>query len=262
MRHEARVYSKFDGDLWHRSYSLRLWACCVVICLCCVIFAANSPAKPESQDHSNNHNHSHNHDSKSAQSQDEKILMSIPALSHHEAMKKRKSYAAQPAAAANSVAKAVYFPLSQAPIYSFTTGGREFGASRDWGRRFHAGVDLVQHAGQAVYAITDGKIVDFHYFYDGTYAVVVDHEDYVIRYGEISHMHESLRIGQKVKAGQKIAFIGYLHRSGSAMLHLEKYSGKLSGPLTQYYTPFLRRKDLVNPTQFIHALVGSYPSTG
>ena len=152
------------------------------------------------------------------------------------------------------------FPLAQAPLLPFTNGGREFGASRRYGARLHAGVDLVEYAGQAVYAITDGVILNFAYFYEGTYVITVDHKNFVIRYGEVKKMYGNLDVNHKVKGGQKVGVVGYLW-SGSSMLHLEKYTGKLVGPflVTSAY-PYQRRRDLVDPTRFVRSLEGSWPN--
>lgn len=152
------------------------------------------------------------------------------------------------------------FPLAQAPLLPFINGGREFGASRRYGARLHAGVDLVEYAGQAVYAITDGVILNFAYFYEGTYVITVDHKDFVIRYGEVKKMYGNLDVSHKVKGGQKVGVVGYLW-SGSSMLHLEKYTGKLVGPflVTSAY-PYQRRRDLVDPTRFIRSLEGAWPN--
>lgn len=157
----------------------------------------------------------------------------------------------------DSVARPSYvFPLGGAPLAKFTKDGRQFGAPRDYGR-LHAGVDLLEYPGQAVYAITTGKVVNFQYFYEGSYVVTVDHQRFVVRYAEVKKMYGSLRVGDAVQSGQKIGLVAML-LSGSSMLHLEKYTGKLSGP---FYVPssypYHRRKDLVNPTSFVHSLENS-----
>lgn len=157
----------------------------------------------------------------------------------------------------DSVARPSYvFPLAGAPLAKFTKDGRQFGAPRDYGR-LHAGVDLLEYPGQAVYAITTGKVVNYQYFYEGSYVVTLDHQRFVVRYAEVKKMYGSLRVGDTVQSGQKIGLVAML-LSGSSMLHLEKYTGKLSGP---FYVPssypYHRRKDLVNPTTFVHSLENS-----
>lgn len=151
-----------------------------------------------------------------------------------------------------------FFPLSQYPLASYKIEGREFGASRAGGRK-HAANDLLEYAGQAVFAVTDGEIIDYYYFYSGTYAIVVDHGAYVVRYGEVKGMASGLKVGSKVKAGDVIGSVGKLY-SGYSMLHFEKYTGSLTGNLTvRSNYPYQRRNDLVRPTEFLDKLLGSYP---
>ncbi|MCY4444519.1 MAG: M23 family metallopeptidase [Proteobacteria bacterium] len=146
-----------------------------------------------------------------------------------------------------------FFPLFARPLDDYTVDGRGFGASRAYGRK-HAATDLLEYSGYPVYAVADGKIIDFYYFYDGTNAIVVDHYDFVVRYGEVSKMAYPLRVGTVVRSGQKIGFVGMLG-SGNSMLHFEQYTGELSGLLTvRKNYPFQRRKDLVDPTRFLHNL--------
>ena len=153
-----------------------------------------------------------------------------------------------------------YFPLLGPPLMPFTQDGREFGATRDWGTRLHAGVDLLEYAGNPVFAVTDGRIIDYDYFYDGTDAVVVHHGEFVVRYGEVRQMYGTLKVGDAVHAGEKIALIATLYSSGKSMLHFEKFSGKLRGSLTNTSRyPYQRRQDLINPTRFIRSLEGTYP---
>ena len=147
-----------------------------------------------------------------------------------------------------------YFPLSSPPLASFTTGGRNFGAPRRYSRS-HAGIDLLEVAGQPVFAIADGKVIDYHWFTDAVYILVIDHGKFVIGYGEVSHTASGVYVGQNVKAGQKIAYVGYLY-NGNSMLHLEKFSGKISGKISDPTPPFYRRSDLINPSRFISFFIG------
>ena len=164
---------------------------------------------------------------------------------------------------APSSARKYFFPLEGPPLLPFLYGGREFGAPREQSR-LHAGVDLLEYAGRPVFAVTGGKIVDYD-FYDGTNAVVVDHGEFIVRYGGVREMYGNLRVGDGVKAGQKIALVGVSQSRGFSMLHFEMYSGKLGRePLTVLNSGsrYQRRADLVNPTRFLRSLEGSYPSSG
>lgn len=150
------------------------------------------------------------------------------------------------------------FPLFGFPLEEMTTGGREFGASRDGGHRRHAANDLVEYPGNPVYAVADGRIIDYYEFYYSSYAVVVDHGGFVVRYGEISDLWKGLQVGDYVKAGQKIGVVSYLH-----MLHFEKFRGTHYGPLTNRRNfPYQRREDLVKPTEFLQRIMntGNFPA--
>lgn len=156
------------------------------------------------------------------------------------------------------VVKKEYFPLPQFPILDYTVSGRQFGATRSGGRK-HAANDLVENKGETVHAVADGKIIDYYYFYLGTYAIVVEHTDYVVRYGEVMSFAKGVKIGDQVKAGQTIGLVGQMS-SGSSMLHFEKYTGSKTGSLTvRSNPPYQRRSDLVSPTSFLKRLEGQYP---
>jgi hypothetical protein len=158
---------------------------------------------------------------------------------------------------------------------SASTGA--FRASRSGGR-LHAGCDLYWtnddgnayrngyyplNDNKAVYAIADGTITAYDSFYLGTHEVVIDHGDFIVRYGEVDDggLTGGLGVGSPVTAGQQIGTMGDLDiGSGWAMLHLELYSGERSGSLTQRSNPsylyvpdgnFQRRGDLMDCTPFL-----------
>jgi murein DD-endopeptidase MepM/ murein hydrolase activator NlpD len=144
------------------------------------------------------------------------------------------------------------FPLAVRPLVAYKDGGRNFGASRDGGRK-HAGCDLIAPKGSPIYAIGDGEVIQAEYdFYEGTNALEVKHGSYVVRYGEILPKSASgLAAGSKVSKGQLIAKVGLLN-SGSSMLHFEMYSGIKTGGLTNRANhPYQRRSDLINPTTIL-----------
>jgi hypothetical protein len=98
-------------------------------------------------------------------------------------------------------------------------------------------------------------VEDFYDFYQGTFALVVDHGDFVVRYGEIkSNLPSGVYVGAKVRRGQRIASVGRLDGLDISMLHFERFSGDESGPLTDRGNPpYQRRGDLVNPTKALIA---------
>lgn len=147
------------------------------------------------------------------------------------------------------------FPLADEPglilsHFDDPASTASFGAARSGGR-VHAGCDLywTNDGGLAyqtgyypynddtpIYAVADGVIVDYYPFYLGTYALVVDHGDFTVRYGEVDDggLPGGLTVGSAVAAGQQIATMGDLSMSSGtwSMLHFELYSNDATGPLT------------------------------
>jgi murein DD-endopeptidase MepM/ murein hydrolase activator NlpD len=145
------------------------------------------------------------------------------------------------------------FPTIGRPTASYKSGMRMFGARRSKGRRVHAATDLYRNHGERIRAVTSGLVLrDMYKFYQGTYALEVKHPGFIIRYGENTG-REAVGGGDKVAAGETIAYMGTVN-SGCCepMLHLEMYSGKSRGPLSQMYRRgFQRRADLINPTRLV-----------
>lgn len=141
------------------------------------------------------------------------------------------------------------FPFSSAALASYLEPPRSFASCRDGCARRHAGADLYGEVGRPIYAVADGTVLDFYAFYLGTYALVVDHGDFIVRYGEItSRLGPGVSIGKRILRGQRIAEVGNLDGLDINMLHFERYSGRARGSLTGSLAPFYRRSDLVNPT--------------
>ncbi|MBN2167665.1 MAG: M23 family metallopeptidase [Actinobacteria bacterium] len=119
-----------------------------------------------------------------------------------------------------------------------------FGAPRSNGR-IHAGVDIYPAAGVGapVYAIKGGTVIRSEPFYtrytgEVTYAVLVDHGDFVANYGEVQP--PSLKAGDTVQCGQLIGYI-----SGTQQLHLEIYTPGTTN-WHSWYGP--QPADLIDPT--------------
>ena len=157
-----------------------------------------------------------------------------------------------------------FFPLASAPYDDYKIGGRQFGAQRNpnnCGARRHAAVDLTANPGTEVRAVTNGTILDSYRFYENTYALVVDHYDFIIRYGEVTLIdgkapkHSKNDQPVHVKAGEVIAKVGLIQSSQYSMLHLEIFKGSLDGNLSSCITPFQRREDLLDPTDFVDKLI-------
>ena len=151
------------------------------------------------------------------------------------------------------------FPFSTVPAESWEEAPRAFGSRRAGGARLHAGCDLYFPRGTSIHAIADGVVTRGPYaFYAETFALEIDHGSFLARYGEIQSNTE-VRAGASVRAGEKIARVGHLVgiQVPSDMLHLELYDKSMSGPLTvgsgsgsamRNGVPFMRRKDLIDPT--------------
>jgi murein DD-endopeptidase MepM/ murein hydrolase activator NlpD len=153
-----------------------------------------------------------------------------------------------------------FFPFPSLPVSDWSYSPRAFGSNRNNGRRAHAGCDLYFDKGTWIYAIADGTVTRGPYpFYCETFALEIDHGEFLARYGEIQKT-TPVKEGDRVKAGEQIAKVGHLIgiQVPSDMLHLELYDRTASGPLTitdgngskkrSDGIPFMRRIDLVDPT--------------
>lgn len=175
--------------------------------------------------------------------------------------------AGDPIAFATSAAGTLYWPVvTRHPraleVNTRLVGGgasganasRRFLADRSGGARYHCAIDLYCSEGDAVVAVEAGKIVNFYHFYQNTYALLVQHDGYVVNYGEVSPNSLSslgLRIGDRVSAGARIGTVGRLN-----MLHFETYA---SGTTKNYSWPKAnpRPSRLRNPSQLLLDLAAS-----
>lgn len=148
------------------------------------------------------------------------------------------------------------FPLAQVPSDFCDTPGEEkaFGSNRK-GWRKHGACDLLAPVGTPIYAVDDGVVSDFGYFYENTYFVSVKHPNFIIRYGEIKKsLASGITKGEKVIRGQLLGYIGKrIDDDGNprkrSMLHFERFTGALTGNLSDEDShPYQRRADLVDPT--------------
>lgn len=143
------------------------------------------------------------------------------------------------------------FPLDNYTDSFLKKESCKFGAIRDNGERLHAGIDLLSKDKEPVLAIWDGIVIEEpSLFFAKTYQIVIDHGFLLARYCEIKPL-SFIKKGINVKAGEKI---GEITKSSinTTMLHLEIYTNKEKGSLTQKDNkPFLRRNDLINPTFLI-----------
>jgi murein DD-endopeptidase MepM/ murein hydrolase activator NlpD len=171
----------------------------------------------------------------------------------------------------SSEARGFFFPFPALPASDWIHSPRAFASNRSNGARAHAGCDLYFKKGTWIYAIGDGTVTRGPYpFYCQTFALEIDHGDFLARYGEIQAI-TGVKEGDRVQAGQQIARVGHLVgiQVPSDMLHLELYDRSASGPLTITDTarskkrsdgiPFMRRKDLIDPTPRLDQWQGQLP---
>jgi murein DD-endopeptidase MepM/ murein hydrolase activator NlpD len=117
-------------------------------------------------------------------------------------------------------------------------------------------------------AIASGTVTLGPYpFYDGTYALEIDHGTFLARYGEVQG-NTLVQQGDQVNAGQPIARVGKLGSITQSMLHLELYDKSEKGALTVKNAktkktdggiPFMRRKDLIDPTEKLNEWRNNLP---
>ena len=166
----------------------------------------------------------------------------------------------------------ISFPFEKSPATPYHgpgAGMRAFGARRSGGQRAHAGIDLYFPDFTPVLAMADGTVTRGPYpFYLKTFAIEVDHGGFLARYGEVAPERTPfVQEGHHVTRGQQIGRVGILTKAGggrlgvpSMMLHLEMYDKTETGNLTRAVgtsgrfmggAPFLRRRDLIDPTGFL-----------
>jgi murein DD-endopeptidase MepM/ murein hydrolase activator NlpD len=110
---------------------------------------------------------------------------------------------------------------------AFGTRADPFSGSPD----FHAGLDISAHRGTAVFATADGVVRAARYTGDYGNAVLLDHGFGIeTRFAHLSRF--AVRVGQPVRRGDVIGFVGSTGRSTSAHLHYEVWlNNRLVNPL-------------------------------
>jgi len=98
-------------------------------------------------------------------------------------------------------------------------------------KRFHDGLDIAANHGNAVYAYTDGRVVEAGW--NGGYGncILIDHGNGLkTRYAHLSRIN--VRVGQKIRTGQKIGAVGSTGNSTGPHLHFEVIkNGRTQNPL-------------------------------
>lgn len=153
------------------------------------------------------------------------------------------------------------FPFKTRPDLDWK-GGRAFGASRDKGKRLHAGCDLIKPVGEVIHAVADGILVHQETsFYWKTNYVTYQHGSILVRYGEI--MPRSHSGAKTVKKGDPIAKVGQLinpktGKKAGHMLHIEIFTnGSLHTTLSSTVGKYKRRKDVTDPAPYLDVWVNN-----
>lgn len=132
-----------------------------------------------------------------------------------------------------------------------------FGAARSGGRK-HAGIDIYPLSGEGAItrSMKEGTVVKVDLFYtrpstgERTYAVLVDHGDFVANYAELNKLsiqNNGIVVGAVLEQGQIIGTV-----SGTKQLHLEIYTAGYRPPQGDWFwwygdqPPFL-----IDPTDTI-----------
>ena len=102
-------------------------------------------------------------------------------------------------------------------------------------KMFHSGVDFADSAGTHIYAAEEGQVI--YAGPKGTYgnAVMIDHGAGIVTlYGHCSSV--AVQVGQIVKRGELVAYMGSTGRSTGPHLHFEvRLNGEFVDPM-----PYLR----------------------
>ncbi|HMX39374.1 MAG TPA: M23 family metallopeptidase, partial [Saprospiraceae bacterium] len=98
-------------------------------------------------------------------------------------------------------------------------------------RKFHAGLDFPARVGTAIQASGDGVVVEAGWHQGYGNCIKISHGyGYETLYGHMNHM--SVRVGEKVKKGQKIGEVGDTGLSTAPHLHYEvHYKGNPINPI-------------------------------
>lgn len=147
-----------------------------------------------------------------------------------------------------------FFPIkcTKKPA-SYKSGAGKFCSNRDNGTRLHAGSDIYSPVGTEVYATDDGTVRRVSSkFYKNVGAIEITHATWIGRYCEITPI-KTLKVGDKVEAGQLIGYVAKIDGLNISMLHFEMYDNQDDkSPLTIVgANRFNRRKDLLNPEKFL-----------
>ncbi|QEV21507.1 transglycosylase family protein [Streptomyces alboniger] len=124
----------------------------------------------------------------------------------------------RPEKAKPAASTAAYAPVAASPSTPYRAAGSS------WSKGYHTGVDFAVATGTSVRAVAAGHVVSAGWGGSYGYQVVIRHADgKYSQYGHLSAL--SVKAGQKVGAGQRIARSGSTGNSTGPHLHFEVRTG-------------------------------------
>ncbi len=131
----------------------------------------------------------------------------------------------------------------------------------------HEGVDLYCENGDEVYSMFKGKVISIIKFtgehagskwWNNTWSVLVEHEDFVINYGEIIP-NEDVFEGMEIQEGFCLGKVTTVLKEDKGrprnMLHLEMYASGTTKHLNSWDLDMKKPENLLNPTQLLMKFV-------
>ena len=116
------------------------------------------------------------------------------------------------------------FGMRKHPILGYST--------MHWGADFGAPIGTPIRAPGEGTIVKAGRLGSY-----GKYVKIKHNSEYSSAYGHMSRIHDKIRVGKKVKAGEIIGYVGNTGRSTGPHLHWELHkNGKRINPLTQKIT--------------------------
>ena len=100
--------------------------------------------------------------------------------------------------------------------------------------QFHNGIDIPAPYGTAITAVGDGTVVEVSYNYADGYYVTVDHGGGIASF--YSHVSKyAVKVGDKVKCGQTIAYVGMSGYATGYHLNLNIYKNSVAVNPLDYF---------------------------
>ena len=150
----------------------------------------------------------------------------------------QKHPAAKPAVKTSAKSATVHTSGYTLPVHAAIGTGYHTGGD-SWASGYHTGVDFLVGTGTAVHSVAAGTVVTAGWGGAYGYQVVIKHADgHYSQYGHLSQI--SVKVGQHVNEGQRIARSGATGNATGPHLHFEMRTGPVYG-------------DDIDPLRFLRA---------